>query len=121
MRANGRKRPSLHFHDMQITFKQVGEYGLLSRRAKTAGWTLMVLAAACGFTGAFLSLRSASKIAQGLDSKSSEELHQAVDAMIRQMGAFGALFWAAFALVILSLGCFLFGRRTPPASPGKEA
>jgi hypothetical protein len=105
---------------MQITLKQVGEYGVLSRPAKIAGWTLMGLAAVCCVMGGVLTIHSASQLVQGLEGKSSAEIQQAVAGTIGLNSAYIGLFWLAIALVILSVGCFLFGRRTSPTLPGKE-
>jgi len=105
---------------MHITFKQVGEYGQLSRPAKTAGRTFIILAVACCLTGAVFTLLSAFQLADGLDGKTPEQIRDTVADMLRLTGGVHSLMWTAAALLILSIGCFLYGRRIPPTSPHQE-
>ena len=105
---------------MQITFKRVGEYGQLSRPAKTAGWTLFILGAASCLIAGVLVLHSGAQLVQGLDGKSAAQIQQDIANTIGLSTMYSALFWLALALGFLGMGCFLFGRRVPPASPGKD-
>jgi hypothetical protein len=102
--------------------KRIVVYGELSRPAKTAGWALLVLAAVCCLTGGFLTLRQTFQFGRQLQQAqmSQAQMQQAVIEMTRFIGIGQWLYWTAMALVFLSLGCFLFGRRTPPALPDKE-
>ena len=105
---------------MQITLKKVGEYGQLSGAAKTAGRTFIILAIACCLTGGVFTLLSAFQLAHGLDGKTTDQMRDTVANMLRLIGGAQSLMWAAGAFLILSIGCFLYGRRLPPASPHQE-
>ena len=95
---------------------RIVNYGELSRPAKRAGWTLIILAAASLSMGGLLIFRSTTRMGQFLERQSTtpEEVNHQVAETIRSVGGGESFLWVAGALVILSLGCFLFGRRTPP-------
>lgn len=102
--------------------KRVVLYGELRRPERIAGWVLMILAAACCFTGAFLSYRRTEGLLRQIDqpSMTAEQIKAQVATITQAMGRDEALVWTAGGLFILAAACFQFGRRLPPVSGGKE-
>jgi hypothetical protein len=103
--------------------KRIVVLGELSRPAKTAGWALSILAAVCCLAGGVPALRQTAQFSQRLQQQqmSQTEMQHAVGEVTRSIGTGQWLFWTAMALFLLSIGCFLFGRRTPPVLSDRES
>lgn len=95
--------------------KVIIETGQLTRGAKMAGRSFFIAAAMCLIGGGISTYVSVSHFEVFLSEQSTtaDQIRQQVGLTTHSLGASWLFIYVGLGLMVLGIGCYLFGRRTP--------